>query len=136
MISSSSHPSSSSLNSATGLTAEYRPPQKDYAAAYAALHEKYGSSAYGQAIPKLEEIGGHSKSATAPRSPQDLSSPPQPSENSASQATPSATKNRVQTAMRRLRAMLGSVFGFRSRGEIMSLQMFCDLTYVVGKSQE
>ncbi|KAJ6584355.1 hypothetical protein B0H19DRAFT_1058784 [Mycena capillaripes] len=126
MISSSSHPSSTSVDSATGLTAAYRPPQKDYAAAYAALHEKYGSFAHGQTVPKPTEITGPSKSATPPRS----SSRPQPSESTASPATPPTTESRVQAAMKRLRAMLRSVFGFGSGGKITSLWLFCDLTHV------
>ncbi|KAJ7268058.1 hypothetical protein C8J57DRAFT_1228658 [Mycena rebaudengoi] len=42
MNGSPSHPSRTSIDSTTGLTAAYRPPQKDYAAAYGALQDKYG----------------------------------------------------------------------------------------------
>ncbi|KAJ7268055.1 hypothetical protein C8J57DRAFT_1469386 [Mycena rebaudengoi] len=42
MMHSPSNPSRTSFDSTTGLTAAYRPPQKDYAAAYAALQDKYG----------------------------------------------------------------------------------------------
>ncbi|KAJ6566866.1 hypothetical protein B0H19DRAFT_715039 [Mycena capillaripes] len=123
MISSSSHPSSTSVDSATGLTAAYRPPQKDYAAVYAALHEKYGpsASAHCEIVPKPTELTGPSKFVTPPRS----SSVPQPSESPASPVTPHATESRVQAAMKSVRAML-SVCGFGSGGKITSLWLFSD----------
>ena len=55
MLSSSNHPlaseSSTSIDSTTALAADYRPPQKNYAAAYAALQDQYGSPGFGQKSP-------------------------------------------------------------------------------------
>ncbi|KAJ7618912.1 hypothetical protein DFH06DRAFT_1483284 [Mycena polygramma] len=109
MISTSSNPSSDSVNSATGLTATNRPPQKDYAAAYAALQDKYGPAGYGQPAPanapKPGKTSGASKAATPPRSASSAETP----EGSPANVAPS-TLGRVLGA---LKSMLGSVSGLK-----------------------
>ncbi|KAJ7119820.1 hypothetical protein C8R44DRAFT_982430 [Mycena epipterygia] len=105
--SSSVHSVANTVMSTTPLTAAYRPPQKDYAAAFAALQAQYGTSgdfpARAVVAPKKKkqrktasnaELRGASSSAHAPaistplRTPRNLearSSPalPAPSERSA-----------------------------------------------------
>ncbi|KAJ6554981.1 hypothetical protein DFH09DRAFT_1365937 [Mycena vulgaris] len=44
MTSGSAHPSTTSVDSTTALARSYRPPQKDYAAAFAALQDAYGTT--------------------------------------------------------------------------------------------
>ncbi|KAJ6453200.1 hypothetical protein C8R47DRAFT_1083502 [Mycena vitilis] len=109
MISTSSHPSSASVNSATGLTATARPPQKDYAAAYAALQDKYGPAGYGQLAPanapKPGETSGASKSAPPPRS----ASSAEAHEGSSA----SSGLGRVRAALVRLRSTLVSGSGLK-----------------------
>ncbi|KAJ7776812.1 hypothetical protein DFH07DRAFT_951429 [Mycena maculata] len=52
MISESAHPSRTSVDSTTALASSYRPPQKDYAAAFAALQNTYGAPGMGQRSPR------------------------------------------------------------------------------------
>lgn len=66
MISGSTHPSSTSVDSTTALANEYRPPQKDYAAAFAALQNTYGTPGMGPSLPaQASGVNAHTVSKTS-----------------------------------------------------------------------
>ncbi|KAJ7914264.1 hypothetical protein B0H13DRAFT_2003090 [Mycena leptocephala] len=121
MISSTSHPSSSSVNSTTELTAAYRPPQKDYAAAYAALQEKYGPTGYGQRTPATAPKPRKTLSAPKSCTPPSSSSLPQSLGDSSRPAILPSTQGGVSRTVKGLRSMLGSVFRLKLNGKITSL---------------
>ncbi|KAJ7874226.1 hypothetical protein B0H14DRAFT_3437899 [Mycena olivaceomarginata] len=68
MISGSPHPSRTSVDSTTPLGNSYRPPPKDYAAAFAALQTTYGVRGVAAAPPKKPQASVKKTSAsTTPR---------------------------------------------------------------------
>ncbi|KAJ7505875.1 hypothetical protein B0H11DRAFT_2220510 [Mycena galericulata] len=69
MISESAHLSRTSVDSTTALTASYRPPQKDFAAALATLQDAYGTHSVGQSLPTLPTIQSKTPYAQAKRTP-------------------------------------------------------------------
>ncbi|KAF8194365.1 hypothetical protein K438DRAFT_2017447 [Mycena galopus ATCC 62051] len=116
MLSSTSYPSSSSVNSATQLTAAFRPPPKDYAAAYATLQEKYGPSGYGQRAPETAPQPRESRSTLGITASHGTSSPP---ENSSDQTMPPSTQSTLREVLSRgIKTMFVSFYRFRLRGKM------------------
>ncbi|KAJ6624375.1 hypothetical protein B0H10DRAFT_1943265 [Mycena sp. CBHHK59/15] len=78
MISSAANPSNTSIDSTTALAVSYRPPQKDYAAAFASLHDKYGPTGLGRRVEtSVQPVVSFGQGHTAPKSsaPRQASAP-------------------------------------------------------------
>ncbi|KAJ7503789.1 hypothetical protein B0H11DRAFT_2222408 [Mycena galericulata] len=92
MISESAHLSRASVDSTTALTASYRPPQKDFAAALATLQDAYATPSVGQSLPTLPTI--QSKTSTSPADIQ-----PSDTSTSAGEANVKAMSKRILKAV-------------------------------------
>ncbi|KAJ7166304.1 hypothetical protein C8R43DRAFT_1121880 [Mycena crocata] len=126
MISTSSHPSNTSVNSTTGLTASSRPPKKDYDAIYAALHDKYGPLGYGQRPPRRKTVQGSTSSPKSVSPPRASSTAP-PLRSSAAQSLVQASASggeiagstsRIQGILKKVKKGLGFIVAvFRRNGK-------------------
>ncbi|KAJ7119819.1 hypothetical protein C8R44DRAFT_788906, partial [Mycena epipterygia] len=79
MLGDSTHPSSTSVDSTTALASSYRPPQKDYAAAFGALQVAYGApgSGYGPSTGSTVKnpAAAPERAIPSPKSPTAVSYP-------------------------------------------------------------
>ncbi|KAJ7642967.1 hypothetical protein DFH06DRAFT_1426671 [Mycena polygramma] len=102
------HPSRISVDSMTELTAENRPRQTDYAAAYAAMHDLYGPSGQGRLVPKSKKPP--KKNRQIPKSTLPVQSSPPASQADGSGSSRGALREGLAKAAKRVKSIRRNLF--------------------------